>query len=194
LGRKYLLKTIFVSFMASYSLLFFAKISGLEIAALNSLSTLFLIIGFNYYGWFFVGCYLYEKISDRTSKLDFLMLAVVVSCSLSIAYKDPVEMLFMAFCIALFSYSFYSETIKTIFTARIFTFFGLISYPLYLIHENILVSSSIKIIALDVMPAYLTPIIPMLLLSIVAYGMIKIEPSLRDALVKKYYFRHAPNH
>ena len=54
-----------------------------------------------------------------------------------------------------------------------FLFIGFISYPLYLIHGNLLVSGITKLQKYTVIPEFLLPIFPILLLILIAYVITK---------------------
>lgn len=65
-----------------------------------------------------------------------------------------------------------------------FLFIGFISYPLYLIHENFMVSMISKLQIYNIMPEYLLPVFPVLLLIFVAYVITKrIEPFTKNLIV-----------
>lgn len=179
LGRGVVLKAIFIAFLVSYLGLVVDKIFGIEFFVTKLLGD---YVGMKHYGWFFIGCFMYEKLNGKVSFLDKLLMMVVVIANLSFAYKDVFKLAFMTFIILAFFFSFYVESIKNFFNHKLLLFFGLISYPLYLIHENIMVSGSIKIINTNVVNPYLSPLIPILLVTLVSYMMVLIEPRLRSSI------------
>jgi peptidoglycan/LPS O-acetylase OafA/YrhL len=84
-----------------------------------------------------------------------------------------------------FAASLLSPLIRRILQHRFFQFFGFISYPLYLLQENMLISMLAKLGNVKMnLPAYLYPVLPVALLSVTAYLVARhIEPNFRKAMV-----------
>ncbi|QUM83598.1 acyltransferase [Moritella sp. 28] len=185
-GRRFILKSIFIAFSISYIFVVINKLTGIDV----SVSKVVNVIGFSNYGWFFIGCFIYEKINGRVNKADHLMMVIVIFCNLSFAYNDISKLVFMICILCFFCYSFYSHRIKVIFTSKFFVFFGLVSYPLYLIHENMMVASTVKLLNLNYMNPYLTPLVSIFIITLVSYLILKLEPKLKVAMIKIIYWNN----
>ena len=132
------------------------------------------ISSFQHFGWFAAGAsfYLYTKNKD----FHWFLIAVGIALLSSAFVKDlDIKATLVATLMsALFAYSVINERIQSWLSNRLFLFFGFISYPMYLIHENSLIS---MIIQLDQakfgIPHFLLPILPIVLLSTVAFIIAK---------------------
>jgi len=80
-----------------------------------------------------------------------------------------------------------TSVVSSIFASRLFAFFGFISYPLYLIHENAMVAMTIKTYHFaPQLPELLTPWPGIILIVLVSYLIAKyLEPAMRDTLKKR---------
>ena len=62
-------------------------------------------------------------------------------------------------------------------------FFGYISYPLYLIHQNLITGLSIKLHQAGIMlPSYIYPIPFLILVVFLSYCIVKIEPMIKTKI------------
>jgi len=73
---------------------------------------------------------------------------------------------------------------------RIFVYFGYISYPIYLFHQNILVSSIVKIhLRFNSIPLVFLPVLPILLCIAVAWVVAYYgEPFVQKSIVQLHNF------
>lgn len=109
------------------------------------------LLGFHFYGWFILGIFLY-KYKNTYRNLFFIFFPFLVLTSFYSSYVTGLEhqsviskfilFLFVGF---IFIFSFYSKFIQNILTYRYIVFFGYISYPLYLFHQQFIVSLSIDL-------------------------------------------------
>jgi peptidoglycan/LPS O-acetylase OafA/YrhL len=85
----------------------------------------------------------------------------------------------------IFALSLISIKMQSILESRVLCYFGFISYPLYLIHENAMISMIIKLGHLfPSVPGYLYPIIPVIILTGTAYLVVKYaEPFVKKGIV-----------
>jgi len=156
----------------------------LDLKALDLMTKWFdTYLSFKYFGWFLIGALVYElqKKPDRLKMAFICILAVSASFYASVARHDA-TMFYALILIALFTSAIYLETLQNVLSAKILLFIGFISYPFYLIHENIMIFIVGKIsTSLRPLPDFLIPIIPVSLLALVAYLIAKfIEPLLRS--------------
>lgn len=144
------------------------------------------ILDISYYGWFTSGAMAYLFYKNK-SKTDLLYSIIIGGMSTLVYYKDLVVLGFMLLLLTTFISTVYFEKLKKIFDNNFFVFFGFISYPLYLIHENMMIALIIKLGKyFSFIPQALLPIIPITFLSIIAYLIAKIiEPFVRKFINDK---------
>ncbi len=101
-----------------------------------------------YLPWFIIGLFVYElhtqKRPSRTG-LASLTAALLIIAGHAVynalsGYGSPVVLLVQALTIALFFGAFYLRPLQGLLSASVLVFIGVISYPLYLIHQHIGVS------------------------------------------------------
>jgi peptidoglycan/LPS O-acetylase OafA/YrhL len=152
--------------------------SELLLAFLNAL-------GAEYYGWFAAGAcfYLYTKARDR----NWCYCAIAATLFSAVLFKGTHADLKIAALIfgILFILAMTRESVRKLLQSPALIFVGFISYPLYLIHENMVVALTIKLSKLaPFIPSLLTPLLPIALAGSFAWLIAKyIEPPLRTALI-----------
>lgn len=152
--------------------------------ALHWLLQLMDLLSAKYFGWFAAGALYYRYFHERRRGL--LVMAVLVALASALTqdgYQVHPE-LFALSVVILFTAAILSALVKRTLTHPVFLFFGFVSYPLYLLHENMMVSAIAKVgIAAPWMPAFLLPLLPILLVSGVAWLVAAYaEPWLREKL------------
>lgn len=181
LGREKSIIAIFLMYLLS---LYFIK-GKLNIQFLNSIADFF---SFRYFCWFASGslAYLYF-ISQRNRYLFFSILINLIE-----VYKSRSDLkliLFYIFILLVFYLPIYFEKIRFLLSNRMFLFFGFVSYPLYLIHENAMISLICKISKVFQLPHILQPIIPILLLIFMSYFISKtLEPFISKMIIRCFRF------
>lgn len=135
------------------------------------------------YGWFASGAMAYLYYTNKTKKeLFYSILFGLISV---LAYRDDiVTVVFMFALLAIFISTIYFEKIGKLFDNRFLVFYGFISYPLYLIHENAMIALIIKIRSnYSFIPDILLPLLPIIFLSAISYLIAKfLEPFLRNLI------------
>ena len=152
-------------------------------------------LSFEYFGWFAAGAafYVYAK-----SRLIGWFAAAAAMALLSAAATGGLQWqnTLAAVLVALyFAASIVVAPIQALLTWRPLQFFGLISYPLYLLHQNIIVASVVKIgdVVGNSLPAVLFPLLPVAALSATAYVLVKYgEPYVKQQIVRIRPFRSRP--
>ena len=147
-----------------------------------------------HFGWFAAGA-LYYRFFRTKSRL-FLLAALVVALPAALTTnKGVLAINFVTFCMAMlvvvfFALAVHGKWLRPILCSRFLLFFGYISYPLYLVHENIMVQLTLKVaqadpeihgIALSFIPIAVVVGIGYL---VAAYG----EPSL-TRIIRPHYSR-----
>ncbi len=144
--------------------------------------------GLDYWFWFAGGAAYYMYRETAHDGWVWLALACIPGGALVLA-GAPHHFLWDDFCFALgigavFAVSMHSERVQALLNNRILQFMGFISYPLYLLHENMLIASLIKVAPR--LPRELFPILPFALLvplAALAYLVARhVEPVLKARL------------
>lgn len=191
-GRKFLTPILFLLFVFSISI---SYLSGLfDNAILNVLATISSRLSFDYFGWFAAGSAFYLYYQTKQEKWFVFGLAISVLSSLFVEdLNDTVTFYSVTFsCLVagLFAFSLKSTLLQNILDTKILVFFGFISYPLYLIHENAMVSLVIKFSEyLPWLSSVFYPIIAIAILSCISYLISKkMEPSLRRKIIATFTY------
>lgn len=146
-------------------------------------------LGARLYGWFAGGALLYVYYSKKSIHVLILGLAVTVVAVLvehgirNVEVKVPAALIALAFVGTLLN-----GRMRLVFGHRAFLFLGYISYPLYLAHENIMVSLIIKVgKSVPELPAILVPLAPISLVILVAWLVASyLEPAIKTILRTGY--------
>lgn len=150
------------------------------------LSTISTLLSLQYFGWFAAGCmsFLYFK----NKKIKYLYLTLIISVSeLYFMNLENEAFVFGLILLGLFIFPIYFEKIRIYFSNQFFSFFGFVSYPLYLIHENAMVSLIVKTNNYTNIPYILLPIFPLIIITFISYLIAyKIEPYLRKMIQIKF--------
>jgi len=140
---------------------------------------------FEYFGWFAAGtaAYYYHR-TKQSTWLYAGLIAAFASCAYYIN-KEGLEVFFnICVIVILFFSACVNDYVKKALSNRLFLFFGFISYPLYLVHDNMLTGMMIKIHALfpsTSVAGYLLP--PMVLVVLIAFVVAKYaEPWIRSRI------------
>ena len=147
------------------------------------------LLSLQYFGWFCVGALLYKAhlSNDRMMALSSALLMVP---TVLIMYGKGLNIVFFCTMIyVIFYFALTSKAVSSFFKSRVFVFFGFVSYPLYLIHENAMVALTIKTHhSLSMLPAFMTPWPGVAAIVLVSYFLAKyLEPVTRTALRHAQY-------
>ena len=186
LGRKFLipvLVSLFAFWFVVYSLSTVVEFQFLGI--LKSISN---ALDLKHFGWFAAGAMFYLNFQNQKPRADekWFNLGILMMIASSFTVKSEAvgfdfEIVIGALLIsAIFAVSFKSRMLQQLLQSKILLFFGFISYPLYLIHENAMTSIIIKMA--DLAPwlhPFLSPYPAILFLVSVAYVISRYwEPKL----------------
>ena len=141
---------------------------------------------FIHFGWFASGALAYLYYTKK-QKINYYLSILIALLSLLTTFKSQNYSLDYIFVGAIFISLFYIvieyRKSRFILANRFFLFLGFISYPLYLIHENIMISSIIKISQFSPENViFIVPFIPIIILCGVAYIIAQIEPYLKKII------------
>jgi len=174
LGRAYLVPTLVLLFFYS---VFISAISSIsDTSVINFAQEASHALSLKQFGWFAAGAAFYLYHQSKIEKWFIFALCISLLSSIFINNISFYPKLTIAALMisSLFAISLKSSLIQSILTNRILLFFGFISYPLYLIHENAMISMVIKFPELlPWLPMFFYPILSIIILSAVAYGISK---------------------
>ena len=147
------------------------------------------MLSLRYFGWFTAGSSFYLFYQTQNKYWFYVGMTVALISALFVSKVFSIVSVIGAMSVAiLFSVSLISHHLQSILKSKLLLFFGYVSYPLYLIHENAMISMIIKIgkIFPD-LPAYIYPVIPISILTVVAYLIVKFgEPYLKHRIKQKF--------
>jgi peptidoglycan/LPS O-acetylase OafA/YrhL len=137
-----------------------------------------------HFGWFTFGATFYLYMCDRSR---LTLSAAIVSAAVAVAFFDGshlIEKIPPALMIILFAASMMNEKVQRLLQHKAWLILGLASYPLYLIHENAVVSLTVQLGRLcPSIPAALLPLGPIILLACIAWTIATyFEPTLRRTI------------
>lgn len=158
-----------------------------DIQILRAICNLF---SFQYFGWFASGslAYIYVKEGNNRS----LILSVIIgllSC-LYFYFNQPDAIVYSVLIVGIFFVPLIFERTRIILSSRFLLFLGFISYPLYLIHQYLMLALIVKYKAvLHFIPDYLLFLPAVILLSITSYIIaLHLEPRLKTFILDKLIF------
>jgi peptidoglycan/LPS O-acetylase OafA/YrhL len=184
MGRNFMILSLLSVFaMSVFTGYFVQDIDILLVTFLNKVSV---TMSFEYFGWFAAGACFYVYFKERQRNWFILGCFIAICSSFFVGSFDLYTILSALIVSVVFATSFVSQIVQKMLEARIFLFFGFISYPLYLIHENAMIAMVIKLGQLN--SSYnglLYPILPLTILSFVAYLIAKYSEGSVRQLIKK---------
>ena len=167
-----------------------------ELVAPGAFELLFTCTGLHSFGWFYIGCCVYEIKNNNKNPVIIASLFITLTLNLLsgyILFKDNYgigNIIFLLILFIIFIGSFYIPAITTTMKNKCLLFFGFISYPLYLIHENLIVALSNSLISSFNLSGYfsITSLIPSICIAILFSYFIakKIEPYVIRKLRNSY--------
>lgn len=144
-------------------------------------------LSFRHFAWFAGGAFAYLYFTGK-EKYHLLFCIAICCCEILRTYWNDVYVIIASFsALLLFLLPIYIERLRSIFSGKFLLFFGFISYPLYLIHENAMISLILKFNKYfgGQVPLFLLPLLAITILSIIAFFIAKyIEPLLKRGLNK----------
>jgi peptidoglycan/LPS O-acetylase OafA/YrhL len=183
-GRQFLvpaLATIYIAFLILQAVSTVTDIWIISVAVKISFA-----LSLKYFGWFAAGAmyYLYAQTSKEKWFLSAVTMSVLSCIAIRTDFAVSVVTVAALMVCALFAASIKVEFIQRVLQNKVMLFFGFISYPLYLMHENAMISMIVKTPAVaDWLHPFFYPAPAILLLSIVSYVVAKyVEPRCRNWL------------
>ncbi len=175
--KKKLVFMLFALYVSAVALHIGTKL--FDSTLINSAAQFAIGLSLQYFGWFAAGSALYIFHQNQDKNWFYLGLGMAIISSFTATPEISVGSVAGALMVSLlFAFSLINEKIQTLLQSRFLLFVGLISYPLYLIHENAMVIMIATMgHLLPSMPPILYPILPITLLMTIAYIIVKyLEP------------------
>jgi hypothetical protein len=146
--------------------------------------------GFIHYAWFMVGCLVYERMHGRDKAFHYAIVAFALLINFSYFIKNAgiITVIPLMMVMLFFIASFYSRMLERILSLRFLTAIGFASYAFYLIHENLMIATLIKI-NVHIKNEFIMLLMPIAVATVLYYIAWFIskyaEPALRNLLKGK---------
>lgn len=138
-----------------------------------------------HFGWFSAGCFFYTHVKQENARYLWLGVAVGCFCAFVAGNFETDKTVTLLIVVGIFVSALRSDLMQRLLKSRWLVFFGFISYPLYLLHENNMVALVIKLSSY--LPSWLHIFLPLLslaALTLTCFGIAKrVEPWLRGRLL-----------
>ena len=134
------------------------------------------VAGCQYFLWFAAGALLY-KFSQNGN----LSVFIAALCAIAIEAITSPNLVMTLFAATIFILPLFSKKLCDLLSNKILLYLGFISYPFYLLHENMLVSMISSLGRLNIeIPAILIPVLPFLAICALAGAIAKyVEPVVK---------------
>lgn len=184
IGSRKLVMSLFILFLLGHALVQLEEYS--DNFVIHYLSLISHHLSFKYFGWFAAGSSFYLFTKEGNKIWFYLGLIMCVCSSLATAIvSSSLSTLVAILCISiLFSYSLISQNIQRVLNNKILLFLGYVSYPLYLLHENMMISLIIKFnTILPSSSSFLLPVFAIIFIASIAFVIAKyIEKPMKSII------------
>jgi peptidoglycan/LPS O-acetylase OafA/YrhL len=182
IGSQRLVLALFLCFMCWFLLDIFSQMDIVK--SLSFLRSATVLLSFEYFGWFSAGSAYYLFVKTKSKK--WLFIGMFISLISSVAEsKLNIGPLVATILISLFFVaSIVSIRLQRVISSRFFMYMGFVSYPLYLLHENMMVAITIKLNNyIHIVPSYLFPVVAIAFITTLAYFIANsVEPFVRKKI------------
>lgn len=141
---------------------------------------------FKYCGWFASGALFYRFFMNKHKASFAVALFIALLSARNWGGVMSSTMVAFLVIIGIFACAMFSDQLQRVLSNKLLTFFGYISYPLYLIHENATISMIVQLHqAYKEINAYVLSLIPLTMMVFIAWMMAKyLEPEFKHWLKK----------
>lgn len=156
----------------------------LEHAFLDLTLRILNFIGIKYYGWFLMGVIAYKYEINKSNRNASFLIGISLLAALSSIFFDRFNNLLPSLVtVSIFIIPLFFEKLRYYLSSKWLLFIGYISYPLFLIHQNIVTGLAIKLHGFfPNLPAFIYPIPWILLVIFISYLIANLEPNLKKYL------------
>lgn len=181
LGKKRMILSVALLFLMSTA---HVKLGQITVVP-EYIDTIIKSLSIEHFGWFAAGALFYEY--SISNKKAYLIIACLIALLAARNYNYGFlsdGMGFSVIIIMIFFLAVLNSQLTKFVEFKLFTFLGFISYPLYLLHENMMVSMIVSCGEfMPWMPQILLPLFPILFVVFLAYIIAKyLEPLLKKGL------------
>ena len=182
IGPKQMIAVLVAMFLSTIIFEFSSSFLAAEFAA--QLKTCLHYLNWQHYGWFAAGALFYQYVESKNFKYWLLGLFVALLAARCLGGLPSKSMIYATVLVGIFAFSMFNPTVQKVLSSKLLVFFGFISYPLYLVHENATVSMINQLHdAYPAVPAFLLPVLPIIVVVIVAWIIAKyLEPQTRKLI------------
>ena len=182
LGPKKMIAVLVTMFFSSIALEFASP--HLSSAVSDQLHTLFYYLNWAHYGWFAAGTLFYQYYVNKEVRYWYAALVVALIAARCLGGLPTKSMIYASSLVFTFAFSMFHPTVQKVLSNKFLVFLGFISYPLYLVHENATESMINQIHdAYPIAPGYLLPVLPTIVMIVVAWIIAKyLEPITRKLI------------
>ena len=179
IGSKKMITVLVAMFFSSIALEFASP--HLSTVLSDQLYTLYHYLNWAHYGWFAAGTLFYQYYASKDMRYWYAALVVALIAARCLGGLQTKSMIYASIIVFTFAFSMFNPSVQKILSNRFLVFVGFISYPLYLVHENATISMINQIYdAYPTVPSYLLPVLPTVLVTVVAWIIAKyLEPQTR---------------
>ncbi|MCW8924737.1 MAG: acyltransferase [Xanthomonadales bacterium] len=140
-------------------------------------------------GWFAAGALFYRFSNEHNKWLLFAAITIALAAAFSEGLDDYGGKHYLweraitaAILVSVFTVSVLNKRMQQLLSNRFLLLIGFISYPLYLVHENTMISLIVKTgSVIPWMPSILIPVIPISFVTLIAWLVARyVEPPIRN--------------
>jgi peptidoglycan/LPS O-acetylase OafA/YrhL len=181
-GPKTAIRLIFAASVLANTALLLAGFGEDVISA--GLTKLVINSGFQHFAWFAAGAVYWRAFRSHSAADLHTGLAMAVAAAVMQFWQQPDKMLPGVFVAVAFAYIISNKSAQDFISNRFFLFLGFISYPLYLMHENMTFSLVVKLRRnVPDLPAFATPALALgFVIALVWIIARYAEPAVRNHL------------
>ncbi len=180
IGQKKMIVALIIMFLIS-------TIFGLMQAHIPSelevrLGTILHYLNYQHYGWFAAGALFYRYYSLKNVSCFFMGLLIALLSARALDGFLSISMIFATTLVLIFAVSIFNPMLQELLSNKFLGILGYISYPLYLIHENAMISIIVQLHhQYDWIPLFFLPLLPVSGLIFVAWIIARyLEPVVRQ--------------
>ncbi|MES2546141.1 MAG: acyltransferase [Pseudomonadota bacterium] len=182
IGSRKMIVVLILMFLSSIVFEFANPYLPAELA--DQLNTIIHYLNYRHYGWFAAGALFYQYYRSKNKHYWLAAVLLGLLAARCLGGFMSISMLAASLIVLIFAGSMFSPFLQNILSNRVLLFFGFISYPLYLIHEQAMISMIIQLNQHHIdMPLFLLPMLPIIGIIFAAWIIAQyLEPALKQLI------------